>query len=427
MRAGLSVGNPKRKRNESVQSNWYRYYPGFSENFARDILSSAEIAKDQWILDPWNGSGTSTSTAISLGVNACGYDLNPVMVLVAKARSLNSAEYSSLLPLTAEILNQANQAIDQDPKDPLLRWLLPQSAASIRALEAATQKLLVDNLRYLPMRDRGVDHISDLAAFFYVALFRMIKRILRPFLTSNPTWVKQPTSCRGRLRPDGRLVRKLFLDEVKKMLPRTIFRAHQKAQGEKTLVVASSERLPLRQNSVDFVLASPPYCTRIDYAVATSLELALMGFSHDAEFDELRRKLIGTSTVPDVTPSVDGDFGETCLNFLDAVSKHRSRASATYYYKNHMQYFCSISKSLSEIVRVLKPHGKCVLVVQDSFYKDIHNDLPQIFKEMADSKGLRLTERHDFLLSRTMAGINPGANDYRNSFNAIESVLVLVR
>jgi hypothetical protein len=303
--------------------------------------------------------------------------------------------------------------------------MIPHSAASIRALEVAIQKLLIDNARYLTLSRRGVDDISDLAAFFYVSLFRTLRHILRPFLTSNPTWIKRPTNYSARLRPEGHQIRRLFGDEVEKMLANTQSRSPSRVRGEKTIRVASSESLPMRQESADFVLSSPPYCTRIDYAVATSPELALVGFSLDSEFDKLRRELIGTSTVPGLAPPVSPEFGETCLSFLDAVCSHGSRASSTYYYKNHIQYFGSISKSLTEIGRVLKPGGRCALVVQDSYYKEIHNDLPRMIAEMASIKGLRVSDRRDFALSRTMAGINPRAGNYRDSFGAVESVLLL--
>jgi SAM-dependent methyltransferase len=194
-------------------------------------------------------------------------------------------------------------------------------------------------------------------------------------------------------------------------------------RGQKVIRVASSEQIPLLNDAVDCVLASPPYCTRIDYAVATSPELALLGYSLDNEFDGLRRQLIGTSTVPRTAPKTSKEMGTTCLHFLDALSQHTSKASSTYYFKNHVQYFHSIGTSLSEIARVLKPGGSCVLVVQDSYYKDIHNDLPAIVAEMAEFQSLRLRERRDFELTRTLAGVNPGAKEYRTSFSAVESVL----
>ena len=44
--------------------------------------------------------------------------------------------------------------------------------------------------------------------------------------------------------------------------------------------------------------------------------------------------------------------------------------------------------------------GRAVLVVQDSYYKDVHNDLPTITAEMAQSVGLKLQRREDFRLQR---------------------------
>lgn len=375
------------------------------------------------MLDPWNGSGTTISTALSLGVNARGYDLNPVMVLVAKARCLEDSEYLSLRPLTSELVRQSKRQFEPNSDDPLLAWLHPSSIAAVRAIEAAVQRLLVDDRQYASLRNRGVNGISDLAAFFYVAVFRTIRQILRPFLASNPTWIKRPKSARSRLRPGSATVREIFQRNLAEMTPSSAHQPNLSMRGQKTICVASSEKLPLQDESVNCVLASPPYCTRIDYAVATSPELALLGYAFESDFDRLRRQLIGTSTVPSETPEVPDDLGKTCATFLRALSRHGSKSSSTYYYKNHLQYFASMAGSLSEIHRVLKVGGRCILVVQDSYYKDLHNDLPAMVSEMAAIRGLHLRGRTDFRLGRTLAGINPGAREYRASFSAVESVL----
>jgi DNA modification methylase len=195
-------------------------------------------------------------------------------------------------------------------------------------------------------------------------------------------------------------------------------------RAERILKVGSSERLSLPDESVNFVLASPPYCTRIDYAMATSAELSLLGFRHASGFDQLRRNLMGSATVPKVHPAALPSWGSTCLEFLARLKNHTSKASETYYYKNHLQYFSSLSSSIREIGRVLRFDGKCVVVVQDSYYKDLHNDLSVMLTEMADSSGLIMEGRSDFPLTRTMAGINPAAKGYRDSFGATESVLL---
>jgi tRNA G10 N-methylase Trm11 len=376
------------------------------------------------VLDPWNGSGTTTAAAAALGLNVHGYDLNPVMVLVAKARCLDVAEYSSLSPLASELLRKAKKSFDPKPNDPLSAWLRPRSIASIRGIEAAIQRLLVDNQRYANLRDRGVDEISDLAAFFYVGMFRTLRELLHSFATSNPTWIKRPTSGRSLLRPGRSTILEIFERHLAEMLPSITAEMNLRTRTKRNISVASSENLPLEDNSINQIIASPPYCTRIDYAVSTSPELALLGYEFETDFDVLRRQLIGTPTGPSTQPKISKDLGAACLRFLDALNLHASKASSTYYYKNHLQYFRSIANSISEISRVLKPRGKCVLVVQDSYYKDLHNDLPSIFSEMGELRGFRLRERRDFPQSRTMAGINPRSSEYRSTFSAVESVLV---
>ena len=350
-----AIENPKIRGKDSLTSGWYKFYPGFSEAFARSVLSVA-VKEGEWVLDPWNGAGTTTSTAASLGLNAHGYDLNPVMVIVSKARCLDPAEYSSLRPLDVDIRRKARKRFDVSAADPLLTWLTPRSVGVFRSIESAVQTLLVDERRYLSVSSRGTDAVSGLAAFFYVALFRALKKILAPFLTSNPTWLKRPGSFAGRLRPASDLISVIFQGEVARMLPADASHG-ARPRADRVLKVASSENIPLPGNSINCILSSPPYCTRIDYAVATAAELSLLGFGPTSGFRELRRDLIGGATVPRVAPVVSKEWGGTCQSFLASLQAHNSKASATYYYKSHVQYFDALARSVSEINRVLKPGG----------------------------------------------------------------------
>ncbi len=421
----LEIINPKPRRAAASRAAWYKYYPCFSEDFADSVLRSSCLKEDQWVLDPWNGSGTTTSKAQCLGHNSYGYDLNPVMLVVAKARSLSTEEYPSLRPLLADICRKSLKAVDVSSTDPLLSWLVPDSVSHLRGIEAAIQRLLIDDVRHSSLKTFGVERISDLAAFFYVALFRTLRRILDSFFSSNPTWVKRPREPRRRLQPDRAAVRAVFRAEAEKMLLFPVDRLNPCVPGKKVLAIASSESLPLSDAAVDLVLSSPPYCTRIDYAVATSVELAALGYAEDDEFGRLRRALIGNTTVPEEISEPSDSWGPTCLRFLTTLYQHNAKASSTYYYKNHFQYFRSIYRSLSETSRVLRTGALCVLVVQDSYYKDIHNDLPKVIVEMGAHCGLHVRGKYDFPLSRTMAGINPRAGEYRSSFNAVESVVVM--
>jgi DNA modification methylase len=405
-------------------ASWYPYYAGFSREFVASVLSSSKLHASGVLLDPWNGSGTTSAVAAQLGISCRAFDLNPVMVVLAKARLLRSADSPSIRPLASEILSKAsNSTFTPSTRDPLRRWFYPSSATAFRRIERSIVQLLVgSDARSYENPEVLVNQMSDLAAFFLIALFRTARRLSLPFSSSNPTWLKRPRKPAARLRPSPDGIRDIFTKEVD-FMSGTIESRSETASADNPVSVctASSTSLPMPNNSIDLVISSPPYCTRIDYAVSTSIELALLRCQAD-RYELLRRRLIGSATVPREAGEIHEHWGETCNKFLIQVLRHKSKASSTYYYKNHVQYFGLVYDSMREISRVLKPNGRCVLVVQDSYYKEIHNDLPQIVSDMAASVGLCLSDSTNFRLSRTLAGVNPGTRKYRQKFDATESV-----
>lgn len=191
--------------------------------------------------------------------------------------------------------------------------------------------------------------------------------------------------------------------------------------------IGDSTRLPLEAGWAAAVIGSPPYCTRIDYAVATKPELAVLGAT-SAEFRRLRARMLGTPLIVRANQEPDERWGETCVRLLKKIRQHHSHASEGYYYKNHLQYFRRLFASFSELSRVVRPRGgRAVLVVQDSHYKDIHNDLPRITTEMLSQCGFDLAMRHDHYLSVTKAAVNTRSQRYRTESDATESVLVFDR
>jgi DNA modification methylase len=423
----LDILNPKRASESATgRASWYPYYAGFSEQFATRLIASSKISNRSIVSDPWNGSGTTTAAAAGLAHDAFGCDLNPVMVLAARARTLSKREKNSLVPLGRALLKAAKRHTGTTD-DPLEVWFVVGSAATLRSIEKAIQSTLITTgTTHSLLSNDLIQQASDLAAFFYIALFRAIRGLLARFSATNPTWVKAPLSGRQRLRSSRKEIEQAFTFHVNAMAAVIPGDALTK-DGEVRVLLASSEKLPLADSSVDLVLSSPPYCTRIDYAVATKVELATLGYRIDAEFDELRRKLIGTTTVPVTAPEIVDEWGPACTSFLAKMAAHKSHASATYYLKNHLQYFASVHQSLREVSRTLKPTGICVLVVQDSHYKDIHTNLPAIITEMSGSHGLALKQSVHFRHEQTMAAVNPRVRKYRRTVEAVESVLCFSR
>ena len=317
MSENLTIVNPKRRSaTPSGRDEWFPYYAGFSGVFARQIIRSAGLRHGAVILDPWNGSGTTTSAASLFGYRSVGFDLNPAMVVAAKARLLAGTEMPSIQPLLAEIEKKASCGVQLCDDDPLLTWFMPESAASIRAIDRAVHTLLVSS-DSVDSTVAGASRLSTIASFFYVALFRTVRSLLGRFIRSNPTWIVRPTSPQNRLKPKYSILTSLFRWNAGTMAA-AIEREPLDWDFSKsrcTISVASSGCLPVADDSVDFVLSSPPYCTRIDYGVATSPELAVLGFRLADQLPELRKQLIGTPTISNVVPSADTNWGQTLLIF----------------------------------------------------------------------------------------------------------------
>ncbi len=184
------VWRPASPKLTTARANWYRYYAGYSTQFVRDVLDHLDLPKGATVLDPWNGSGTTTATASEAGFGVTGYDANPALVIVALARQLDVGISKSLNALTADLLEHAREEGSDAPTEPLATWFDVETAARLRGLERAIQRTQVDDGEIRSIADTGVERISTLAAFFYVALFEVTRSLVSRFRTSNPTWVK---------------------------------------------------------------------------------------------------------------------------------------------------------------------------------------------------------------------------------------------
>jgi len=429
-----AIRSPKRKSGATgSRAHWFPYYAGFSTGFVEDILSYLDLAKGAVLLDPWLGAGTTAEVAAAKGIQLRGYDLNPAMLLVARARTVPTSAEDQIPLLIRKICRVYERDIKKrstslsGSKDALEQWLQPGSAVAFRLLEQSieTSVLTREPASVTPLWRRA-GQTSPVVALFYLALFRSLRHFVSEFQTSNPTWIKISTGGQRIQLPWDRILGR-FCREIENLLSTIQSESERMPHGGNRRCVikeASSLQLPISSNSVDAVVSSPPYCTRIDYVRATLPELALIGHPNGVVMRLLRERMIGTPTI-NAKQNYDGSgWGPTCSRFLSAVQDHSSKASSTYYLKYYRQYFASAHASLVEIDRVLKQGGRCVLVVQDSYYKEVQNDLPQIFTEMATGLGWSLKQKIDFNVKQTLAGVNPEVKSYRTTFHATESVLV---
>lgn len=413
--------NPKVGATSDPVDAWYRYYAGYSAGFVEQALEQLADAGDL-VLDPWNGTGTTTVVAASRKVPAIGFDVNPALVVVARARLLGAGVWASIDPLGQDVVSHAASVeLDQDP---LLFWFAPEAAGSLRGLQRSVHRLLVDPGSVSQPAYPGASGMSTLAAFFYTVLFRTVRVLIAPRGGTNPTWWKQVPEA-DRLDPSPEEIVSQFQASATE-LAAGLHRDNYDGGVDVQACLGDSRHLALDADTVGGVVTSPPYCTRIDYGVATRPELAILG-AKEHDLKQLRDQMVGTPTMTGKRGTVDQveQWGATATTFLEGVATHASKASAGYYTNYFRQYYAGMWDSLGELRRVLRKGAPAVLVVQDNYYKDLHNDTAKILGEMANALGFESAERQDFPVIRNRASMNPRTRRYRTKASAVESILVL--
>lgn len=417
VKSGIFV-NPKVGATSDPVDSWYRYYAGYSAGFVdqslEELAESAEL-----VLDPWNGTGTTTVVAASKNVSAVGFDVNPALVVVSRARLLGAGVWASIDPLGHDVVSHA-AGIELD-EDPLRFWFAPRAAGSIRGLQQSVHRLLVDSGTASQPAYEGASGMSTLAAFFYTVLFRTVRVLIAPRAGTNPTWWKRVEEA-DRLAPSLEEIVTQFRASTTE-LAAGLHRDNYDGGVDVRVELGDSRCLPIEEGTVEAVVGSPPYCTRIDYGVATRPELAVLG-AGEPDIKLLRNRMVGTPTMTGEHGTPER-WGPTATVFLAAVAGHASKASGGYYTNYFRQYYAGMWSSLGELRRVIRDGAPAVLVVQDNYYKNLHNDTAKILGEMAVALGFESAERHDFPVIRNRASMNPRTRQYRTKASAVESILVL--
>lgn len=410
--------NPKVGVSCDPVDSWYRYYAGYSASFVeRALKESAGTA--ELVLDPWNGTGTTTVVAASKNIPAIGFDVNPGLVVISRARLLGAGVWASINPLGDDVVAHATTIEQVD--DPLQFWFTARAAGLIRGLQQSVHRLLVDSGTASQPVYRASSGMSTLAAFFYTVLFRTVRVLIAPRAGTNPTWWKRVEKA-DRLDPSRKEIVAQFQKSATE-LAAGLHRDNYDSGVDIRIELGDSRDLPLGKGTVDAVVGSPPYCTRIDYGVATRPELAILG-AGEQDIKLLRNRMVGTPTMTGEQGAPD-QWGPTAATFLAGVAGHASKASGGYYTNYFRQYYSGMWSSLGELRRVMQDDAFAVLVVQDNYYKDLRNDTAKILGEMAVALGFEHVERHDFPVVRNRASMNPRARRYRSKASAVESVLVL--
>ncbi len=427
------VHTPKRgKRERTGVHRWHTYYAGYAEQFvadALDVLASPET----FVLDPWNGGGTTTYVAQQAGIPSLGIEINPVMSLHAQAKNLHFSAADTLLDQAVDVVALAREVIMQQRFQALdlQDWVHEEPLTALLALRESINRQVSNEeppifvQQVLRPSYRKTASASKTKAFFLSALFQTLRKVGKFQRGSNPTWLILNDDAKSTPTEQ---VFDLFLERVRAM-QEDLRQAAQKVTVDMAnywVMSGNSKDLPLVDATVDVIITSPPYCTRIDYAVSTKPELLLLG-QQEQDVDTLRRATMGAPVIVNKELLPKAHWGERCNDVLKAIEEHPSKASRSYYYPIFVQYFADAVESLKEILRVLKQKGRAVVVVQSSFYKEVEIPLGEIYVEMAEGFSANAEIARREIVKQHIAHINTKSSEYIKDKVYYEDVVLITR
>ncbi len=395
---------------------WLPYYAGFSEDFVASLLDEFKVGDTAIVFDPMNGSGTTTLVAQQTGYCCIGADLNPAAAAIARAKNaaLVGRALAEIAKETADAARRISRLAEMSPDADA--WFHSETFTDVRRLQSAIQRTSAEPLapiapRLLATLNDSAPCVASIRAFLTAALIVAARRASRARPSKNPTWLKRSTISE---KEPANLLAGFVAAAAEMEADLVAAFGPDKSPVDRALVLdADARALPLKSASIDLIVTSPPYLTRIDYAVTTAVELATLGVESASDQDRLRREIMGSTCITGGRYEMRKDWGPTCRKVLELIRRHPSKASSGYYFKNHVQYFRDAAAILREYLRVLKRGAPAALVVQDSWYKDIHVPLGTIYVEMARALGASTSEivRSDHVRSH-LGLVNTRARKY---------------
>ncbi|MBE3574989.1 MAG: hypothetical protein IMW99_06000 [Firmicutes bacterium] len=377
-----SLPGAKRQRRLAVHS-FHRYFGKLIPAIPRQAVALYTSPGD-WVADPFCGSGTTLVEAVAAGRRALGLDINPLAVLISRAKTTGYPV--TLLRRQAAALEESLGACNGGISVPAAALGIPNEAHWFQPQAGADLAALLGVLRRWPDPD---------ARLFFLAC---VSAIIRRVSNADPRHIFPGYSKRLRaldragLRPIQvqaafrQAVQKRLsaLEELQRLPGFSRFRVEVKTAAATTLPqVAPAE-------GVRLIVTNPPYLGSIRYLETMKLEMFCLGLVQTPQaLADLDRQGLGSERIY----AAEYKQFEPCgLEQVDALASrlfaagHRKMARVT------QRYFLSMREFLQAAASSLQPGGHLVVKISDSYVRGLRIPTHGILLDLAAPLGLHPVE-----------------------------------
>jgi site-specific DNA-methyltransferase (cytosine-N4-specific) len=348
--------------------NWFKFKEGFSRQLVFKLLLDWKISKDEIILDPFAGCGTTLLACKEFGCRAVGLDILPVAIFVAKVKLQD-------WPDLALLHNAIEALFDKKYKQPTL------SFPKVAIIDKAFPKKVQDEI------------------LFYKECISEFEKPLQDFLMLGLISILEQVSYTSK---DGQFLRlvdrnipsvkKTLREQLSEMLA-DLYRQQQvlfkggKAKVEILQGDARETDLPKKYwGKIGAVITSPPYLNRYDYSRTYSLELCTLFVDEFSDLRNIRHSLLRSHI-----ESREHAGKEISLPALDEILKNLKMKDLNNDRIPIMikGYFEDMNLVIKQLLHYLRPGGLIALVVANARFEGELVPTDLILSELAEIHGFK--------------------------------------
>jgi DNA modification methylase len=335
----------------------------------------------QLVLDPFAGSGTTLVEAVLHKRNALGVDFDKLSQLLCntKTQILNNCQVRYIRKTGEKLFGNTNKVSEFKPDiHNIQHWFPEQNIRDLLYLKASIESY------YTTTKDIKIYN------FLLVCFASIIKKCSYADDVSPKPYVSK------KIKKEPLSVKDTFVRTLNSYLKN--IEEYSGRKFGKAFIISDDARniqAPKYQGRVALAVTSPPYINAFDYVRSLRLENAWLGYYGDSNIIEIKKKQVGTETIP--SNIYEKGCRESGFKKLDSIlfkigKKDKKRAFVVY------KFFNDISKNFKEVNRLLMPNAHYVVVIGDSRIRGVNVPTHEILIDIAKKNGYRLENLFSYII-----------------------------
>lgn len=378
------------KNKDIPYHGWFKYREGFSHTLIKELIHKCGMAQDEYVLDPFCGSGTTVVEAALNGFSGIGIDINPMSAFISevKCRSYTTEEINhikTVLPGIIASMQRTNMSQEYKHKYQEVQKFFNEHnferLISIRQVLDANKDLL------------GAK-IYELMVCAYICVIEEVSDRKR-----DGNGLKTVAS-----RVDDveafylKKIEEMIIDIERYRIPADLISAIDCGDAMRL-----SETVNKYSNIIDKTLGaimySPPYANSFDYFESYKMEVILADYASDMKgIGAYRQQAVESFVGRSDERNDTRDFINWMSEEIEAAIPEKEArtgkrdARTRKVPKMIKGYFTDMEKVIAESASVLRPGKKCYIVVDQSAYlgRIVPTDL--FLGAIAENYDLRVNE-----------------------------------